>query len=178
MQVAERHGFEPVTRHAGGHAAAYDHGSVVIELARPEDQIVGGIEARFSELASLISTSLARHGVALELGELPGEYCPGRFSLHIPGGPKVAGIAQRIIKGASLTAAVLAVGSGDRLRAVTAEVYAALELPLDLTTVGAITDYHPSVATNVIADSLAELAPAHFGALPIRSASRRPPSSS
>ena len=44
-------------------------------------------------------------------GNCPGEYCEGLFSLHLSGGPKVAGIAQRVIRGASLTTAVIAVGA-------------------------------------------------------------------
>lgn len=156
-ELALRHGFTPVIRHAGGHAVAYDHGSVVVELIRPEERLYGGIEPRFEELSALIRDALLPLGVGLELGELPDEYCRGRFSLHLPAGPKIAGVAQRAIRGASLTTAVIAVGSGDRLRAVTAEVYAALELALDPGTVGAITDRFPTVDAGRVADSLAEL---------------------
>lgn len=34
-QAAELCGFAPVVRHAGGHAVAYDHGSVIVEWMRP-----------------------------------------------------------------------------------------------------------------------------------------------
>jgi octanoyl-[GcvH]:protein N-octanoyltransferase len=157
-ESALRHGFEPVVRQAGGHAVAYDGESVVVEFVRPEHQLLGGLELRFIQLATLISATLAELGLVLELGELPGEHCPGRFSLHLPGGPKVAGIAQRVIKGASLTTGVIAVGHSQRIRAVTSEVYADLDLPLDLRTVGALADRWPSITASEVADTLAELA--------------------
>ena len=153
-RAARSHGFTPVVRHAGGHAVAYGLDSVVLELMRPEAHLFGGIEKRFEELAALLQASLAQLGVELQVGELPNEYCPGRFSLHIPGGPKVAGVAQRVIKGASLTTAVLTVGSGDEIRAVTAAVYAELDLPLDPGTVGAITDRCPDISSSAAADAV------------------------
>jgi octanoyl-[GcvH]:protein N-octanoyltransferase len=162
-ESALSHGFEPVIRQAGGHAVAYDRESVVVEIVRPERQLLGGLEPRFIQLATLISVTLAQFGLALELGELPGECCPGRFSLHIPGGPKVAGIAQRIIKGASLTTGVIAVGLSHPIPAVTSEVYANLGLPLDLATVGAIADRWPTITASEVADRLAESAPGQLG---------------
>lgn len=141
---------------------AYDHESVVVELVRSEDRLYVAIEQRFEELSAVIADSLLPLGVGLDLGELPDEYCAGRFSLHLPAGPKIAGVAQRVIRGASLTTAVIAVGSGDRLRAVTAEVYAALELALDPGTVGAITDRFAAIDAGLVADSIAELAVARL----------------
>ena len=161
-QAARLHGFEPIIRQAGGHAVAYDERSVVLELLRPEEQLSGVSGDRLSELTALIRDSLGQLGVHLELGELPGEYCPGRFSLHIAGGPKVAGIAQRVMKGASLTTAVVVVGSGRRLRAVTADVYTALQLPLDVFTVGSIDDCYGSVGVSMVADAIAKLAPSQL----------------
>ncbi len=161
-EAARQHGFVAAVRHAGGHAVAYDRESVVLELVRPEDRLYAAIERRFEELSALIADSLLALGVGLELGELPDEYCAGRFSLHLPDGPKVAGVAQRVIRGASLTTAVIAVGSGERLRAVTAEVYSTLGLRLDIRTVGAIADRFPGVDPGRVADSLAELGVARF----------------
>ncbi|MGH2929582.1 MAG: lipoyl protein ligase domain-containing protein, partial [Solirubrobacteraceae bacterium] len=123
-RVAVVHGRVPVLRWGGGHAAAYDADCVLIELVRGQEHIVGGLEERFLDLAALVQEAVGRLGTALELGELPGEYCPGRFSLHLPDGPKAAGIAQRVIRGASLTTAAIVVRGGEALRAVIADVYA------------------------------------------------------
>lgn len=156
------HGFEPVIRQAGGHAVAYDQESVIVELVRSETQSLGGVETRFMQLSELISASLGQLGVELELGELPGEYCPGRFSLHLPAGPKVAGIAQRVIRGASLTTAVITVGSSQQVAAVTQQVYSNLNLTLDVSTIGAIVDHAPGIAVSQVANTLAELAAAEL----------------
>jgi octanoyl-[GcvH]:protein N-octanoyltransferase len=165
-RVAQAHGYTPVVRHAGGHAVAYDDNSIIIEVLRPEDRLTGDLEGRFTDLSTLIRDALGQLGVELELGELPNEYCPGRFSLHLPGGPKVAGIAQRIIKGASLTTAVLTVGSAAALRSLSSEIYAALELPLDPGTVGTVADRFPEIEPDVVANAVADLALVHYGATP------------
>jgi lipoate-protein ligase A len=157
-RVALAHGYTPLLRHAGGHAVVYDDDSIIIEVIQPEaDHLVGNVEARFTELSALITAALRQLGVELELGELPNEYCPGRFSLHLPDGPKVAGLAQRIIRGASLTTGVLTVGSSDALCSVISELYAALDLPLDPRTVGAIADHLPDVDADRVANLIAEL---------------------
>jgi lipoate-protein ligase A len=80
-------------------------------------------------------------------------------------GPKVAGIAQRVVKGASLTTGVLAVGSPELLRAVTADVYSTLGLPLDVSTVGAINDRYPGIEAGAVADMIIERASTQFGSL-------------
>lgn len=155
-RAAEQCGFAPVIRHAGGHAVAYDQSSVIVEWIRPEEHLLGGIGERFEELTTLILDALKQLGVAVELGELPDEYCAGRFSLHLFDGPKIVGVAQRVIKGASLTTAVIAVASGDRLRAVTDRIYHELAIPLDVSTVGAIADRFPDVDVSAVANTIAE----------------------
>ena len=154
-RVALAHGRTPVVRWGGGHAAAYDSECVVVEiLRRHERQAVSGLEDRFLGMVDLIQQALATLGVNLELGELPGEYCPGLYSLHLPSGPKVAGVAQRVLTRASLMTAVVVVGGADALRATLADVYAALGLPLDLRTVGAVTDGHPDVTCGLVKQAI------------------------
>jgi octanoyl-[GcvH]:protein N-octanoyltransferase len=162
-RIGEAHGRTPVIRLAGGHAAAYDQDCLILESFSPHERSApGAIESRFAAMADLITLTLARLGVALELGELPREYCAGRYSLHLPSGPKVAGVAQRVLTRASLTTAVLVVGGGSALRALLAEVYAALDLPLDLSTAGAVDDQHPGITAERVAravlDGLADQA--------------------
>ena len=157
-EAARLREFVPVVREAGGRAVAYDHNSVIVEWIRPQDQIFGEINARFEQLTTLISDVLSQLDVVVELGELPDEYCPGRFSLHLLNGPKVVGAAQRVIKGASLTTAVIAVGASEPCRSVTVDVYRALGLPLDVSTVGAIADRLPHVDAQTVADTTAQRA--------------------
>lgn len=144
--AARDHGFAPVVRLGGGHAAAYDEGSVVVEVVEPQAQVGVGIQERFQALADLLADGLAAVGVDPVVGELPGEYCPGRWSLHAAGsGVKLAGIAQRSVRGAALTTAFVAVEHGDRLRAVLTDVYAALGLAWEPSTAGALEDVRPGV---------------------------------
>jgi octanoyl-[GcvH]:protein N-octanoyltransferase len=153
--TAWAHGYVPVVRHGGGLAVAYDLSSVIVEIIRPEQQVVGDLERRFQDMSALIAATLGGLGVDTVAGELPGEYCPGRFSLHLDGGAKIVGMAQRIIRGASLTTAVISVGEARPVRVLLTEVYAALALELDPATVGAVVDRHPSVTAARVLDALA-----------------------
>ena len=157
-QRALARGFAPIVRAAGGHAVVYDAGSVIVQAFNPESRWPASIETRFRELTELTTGALSDLGVAVEVGELPDEYCPGRFSVHLKGGPKIAGIAQRIVKGASLTAAVVVVSAGPSLREAVSEIYSALDLPLDPATVGAIADRHPFVSSEQVSEAFARRA--------------------
>lgn len=153
--AAQRHGFAPLVRHAGGRAAAYDQGSVVIELIERSDSIAEGIERRFESLARSVQELLAEAGVQTEIGELPGEFCPGRYSLHA-GGRKLAGVAQRSILGASLTTAAVAVRGGDRLRSVLTDVQAALGVEWVAETAGSADEFAPGLTAGTLAALAAE----------------------
>lgn len=140
-EAAIAHGYLPLLRLGGGHAAAYDEGSVIVELITAETGVGVGLEERFASAAALLQEALADLGLPAEVGELPGEYCPGRWSLHANGSTvKLAGLAQRSIRGAALTTAVLVVEHGAALRAVLVDVYAALGLIWDPATAGAAED--------------------------------------
>ncbi len=144
--AARAHGYVPVVRLGGGHAAGYDEGAVIVELVTVQARVGTGIEARFAAVAQLLGDALRGLGVVPVVGELPGEYCPGRWSLHAEGSTvKLAGIAQRSIRGAALTTAVVVVEGGARLRDVLVDVYAALDLGWDPATAGALEDVRPGV---------------------------------
>lgn len=162
VHAAAEAGYAPVLRLGGGHAAAYDEGSVLLELALPVDSAYGGLEERFALGSGVLVDALASLGVAVTVGEQPGEYCPGRWSLHLPGGPKVAGTAQRVIRGAALFTAVLVVDGGDRLRNALIDVYAALELEMDPRTVGGVADHHPGVTVAAVETALDHVLAARF----------------
>jgi lipoate-protein ligase A len=154
-KAARAHGREPLVRLAGGHAAAYDADCLLIEIIRHETDIATGIESRYEDLADLLRIALAEHGVAVDVAERRGEYCAGRFSLHLgDGGPKVAGIAQRIIKGASLTTAVLVVDGGDELRGTISDVYGALDIAVEPDLAGALSDRYAGLTSAGLAVTL------------------------
>jgi lipoate-protein ligase A len=146
VALARDHGFEPVVRAPGGRAAAYHERSVVLELAAAEDDPRAGIGARFEAMAGLVVDALRGLDVDASQGELPGEYCPGRFSV-LAGGVKLGGIAQRVVAGASLTGIAIVVEDGARVRSVLEDVSRALEYVFDPATAGAVADVAPGVTT-------------------------------
>ncbi|QEC47362.1 lipoate--protein ligase family protein [Baekduia soli] len=152
--AAAAHGFTPVLRLGGGRAAGYDHGSVLVEITTPTERIASGIEERFEDATALLVATLEAVGADPAVGELPGEYCPGRFSIHAGGRIKVAGTAQRSIRGASLVAAAIVVEGGDRLRAALVDVYAALGLSWDPATAGAVEDVAAGVGAGDVQEAV------------------------
>jgi lipoate-protein ligase A len=156
--AARAHGFAPVLRVGGGRAAAAHDGAVSFALAASAD---GGTTERFEVMSALVRAALARVGVEAAVGELPGEYCPGSWSLHA-GGLKLAGIDQRVTRGTALTEGLVVVQGGDRVRAALVDVYAALGVPWDPRTAGALEDLVPGVTPEAVAAALrAELAERH-----------------
>jgi lipoate-protein ligase A len=155
VAAARRHGYVPVRRLGGGHAAAYDEGSVLLELITPQARIAEGIDARFTASTRLLVDGLAAVGVTAVVGELPGEYCPGRFSVHA-GPVKLAGIAQRSIRGAALVSGAAVAEGGARLRAVLVEVYGALDLAWDPSTAGAAEDVGGRATAPALEDALVD----------------------
>jgi octanoyl-[GcvH]:protein N-octanoyltransferase len=152
--AARRHGFEPLLREGGGHAVVYDQRSVVLEQAMPSDGIASGIRERFDAGTAQIVDALASLGLRPVVGELPGEYCAGAHSVSLDGRVKVAGTAQRVVRGAALFSAVVLVGGGDAIRAALLDVYAALELDWDPGTAGAIQDVAPNVTPAAVEAAL------------------------
>jgi lipoate-protein ligase A len=148
--AARAHGFEPVLRQPGGRAAAYDERSLCLDHARPEDETLPRLQDRFAEAAELLAGALRSVGVDARVGEVPGEYCPGTWTVNAGGRVKLAGTAQRVVRGASLLGAVVVVGSGDRVRAVLEDVYAHLGIPWDPATAGAADDGVPGLTVDAV----------------------------
>ena len=51
------------------------------------------------------------------MGEVPGEYCPGRWSVNAGGARKLAGIGQRVISGGAHVGTVIVVDDAAAVRA-------------------------------------------------------------
>jgi lipoate-protein ligase A len=147
--AARSHGFEPVLRLGGGHAAAYDRGSVIVETIVPA-AAMEGIQDRFEAETGALVEAIAAVGVDARVGELEREYCAGRWSINIDGRVKIAGTSQRIVRGAALTTAVVIVEGTERIRPALVDVYDALGIDWDPSTAGAMTDFAQSVATDVV----------------------------
>src|SRR4051812_18051327 len=75
--AARRHGYEPVLRMPGGHAAAYHHQSLGIDVAYAVSDPVPGTHDRFREVGERLAGALAPLGPPSPPGGGPGGYRPG-----------------------------------------------------------------------------------------------------
>ena len=167
VAAARGMGFEAVERLAGGRAAVFHEGALAFSWTIPDDDPRSGITERFVKLSSLMVRSFAAVGVDAAVGELPGEYCPGAYSVHTVTGVKVMGVGQRLAKNASHVGGVIVVSMPQLLRDVLIPVYEALDLPWDPATAGALQNVAAGVTLQETADSvisqlalIRELAPA------------------
>ena len=96
-----------------------------ITSARTPDGIADHPAAvrRFGEL---LAGALRDLGVDAQLGPVPGEYCPGEFSINDGHGHKLVGTAQRLVRGGWLFGTVILVADPEPVREVLTEVYDAL----------------------------------------------------
>jgi octanoyl-[GcvH]:protein N-octanoyltransferase len=140
LAAARAEGFGAIMRLAGGRAAVFHEGTIELAHAAPDPDPKPGIHARFEAEATLIARALRRLGVDARLGEVPGEYCPGRWSVNAAGERKLAGIGQRVVAGGSHTGTVIVAEGAERVRRVLGPVYDALELDWDPATAGAVED--------------------------------------
>jgi octanoyl-[GcvH]:protein N-octanoyltransferase len=138
-------GFEAIVRLAGGRAAVFHEGTVALAHAIPDADPRPGIHERFERSAELVTTALRRLGVDARVGEVPGEYCPGGYSVNAGGRTKLAGLGQRLIAGGVHVGGVIVVERADLVREALVPVYQALGLDWDPRTAGAIADEAPGV---------------------------------
>lgn len=167
--AAAAHGFSPLVRAPGGHAAAYHSGCLCFDLVVSDSAGRVDVVAQLEQWGLLLTRLLRSFGAVAQLGPLPDEYCPGRFSVHA-GGAKLVGTAGRRRPGAALVGGVVVVDGADPLRAVIGDVYTALGLPCDLSTVGSLADVTggrlvPGIAAGAGTDLVAQVASAVVSAL-------------
>ncbi|MEA5455414.1 lipoate--protein ligase family protein [Sinomonas sp. JGH33] len=155
-------GFVPVVRKAGGRAAAYHEGTVIVDHIEPAREAMVGHRHRFEVFGELYAGALRSLGVDARVGEIPGEYCPGEYSVHgVPGGRsttaalvKLVGTAQRVVAGAWLFSSVFVVSDAAPVRAVLSDVYRALDLPFEPSTAGAADDLVPGLTVDDVESAL------------------------
>ncbi|WP_159609199.1 lipoate--protein ligase family protein [Glutamicibacter sp. JC586] len=162
--AAEQRGFMPLVRKAGGRAAAYHRGSLIVDHLEPQQDAVLSQQKRFEVFADIYANALARIGVNAQIGPIPGEYCPGDYSVHgLPTSDsprnfpvKLVGTAQRVVAGAWLFSSVFVIEDSLPLRQVLDDVYQAMEIPMEPSTVGAANDLVAGVTTEGFITALLE----------------------
>lgn len=162
--AAVAHGFTPVQRLAGGRAAVFHEGTVALARAYPDRHPAKRTYERFEEMAGLVQRALARVGVGdARVGEVPGEYCPGAYSVNARGRRKLSGLGQRMITGAAHVGGVVVADGAARIRSVLVPVYDALGLEwLPKTAGSASEEAGRHIESQELVEALvAELAAAH-----------------
>ncbi len=135
-EAARAAGFAAVERLAGGRAAVFHEGTIAIARAYADPQPPKRTYARFEEMADLIAATLRGLGVDARVGEVPGEYCPGAYSVNARGKVKLSGIGQRMIRGGAHMGGVVVSSGGQEVARALEPVYEALELEWDPATSG------------------------------------------
>ena len=152
VAAARAAGFGSMVRLAGGRAAVFHEGTLELAHAVPDPDPRGTIHDRFEATAELIARALAGLGLDARVGEVAGEYCPGRWSVNAGGARKLAGIGQRVISGGAHVGTVIVAEDAAAVREVLKPVYAALGLAWDPATVGAVERPWADVRAAVLAE--------------------------
>jgi lipoate-protein ligase A len=170
VRAANAHGFAAVERLAGGRAAVFHESTLAFAWTVPEDDPRAGIRERFELIAQAMVVAFTALGIDARIGELPGEYCPGTWSVNAGGRVKVMGVGQRLIRKAAHVGGVVVVDEGERIRDVLIPVYRALELDWDPRTCGALADRSPGLdndkVSKAIVEALAARMDLEYGHLP------------
>lgn len=166
VRAAQANGFGAVERLAGGRAAVFHEQTLAFSWATPEPEPRAGIKERFETVANIMVEAFESLGIDARVGELPGEYCPGRWSVNVGGRVKVMGVGQRLVRGAAHVGGVVVVDDGERIRDVLIPVYRALQLDWDPRTTGALADRAPGLDNAKVSDSIIASLAKRFDVVP------------
>lgn len=142
VALARDAGVSVVRRLAGGRAATLDGGCLCLGWAQPHARLQQS-SARYQLLADAIITALGDLGIDGSLGEAPGEWCPGAWSVQGPNG-KLAGLAQRQIAGAAWCEALIVIERPPTLMLLSRRVHELLDIPWRETAHGELAAALPS----------------------------------
>ena len=153
---ARSKGFEAIRRLAGGRAAVFHRGTIAFSWTIPDADPRANVDSRFNDASIILLSALRQLGVEARIGQVPGEYCPGRFSINARGKKKIMGVGQRLVSRAAHLGGVIVLANSDRIRDVLRPVYRALELNWDPNTVGSIEDELGSTPYEEARDAITE----------------------
>ena len=138
VAAARTAGYEAVERLAGGRAAVFHEGTIAFGWTIPTPKPRETIKPRFEALDSVLLAAFRTLGVDARVGEVPGEYCPGAYSVHT-GGRKVMGVGQRLTRRAAHIGGVIVVDRPDLVNLPLGPVYRHLGYGWDPAATGALT---------------------------------------
>lgn len=161
LSQAEILGFKPVIRSPGGRAVAYHEESLVFDVLSHDPNPHQLINKRFEAIGEVFVETFDRLGIKAKLGQVPREFCPGKYSV-IADNVKLVGTAQRIMRGGWLIGASVIVRNAAPVREVLSNVYRALELDMDPSTIGALNEFDSSLSVEDLKTSLITTLKDHF----------------
>jgi len=157
VAAVRRLGFAPVERLAGGRAAVFHEETLSFSWAIPDANPQAAIHERFSEIAAVIAEAFAGMGIDARVGEVPGEYCPGQYSVNAGGRHKLMGVGQRLVRGAAHVGGVVVVGRPDLVNLPLGPAYEHLGYEWDPGATGAVSTFRaadPSTVATAIIEAL------------------------
>ena len=155
--------YEAIERLAGGRAAVFHSGTIAFAWTIPSPNPRETIKPRFEALASILLAAFRALGADARIGVVPGEYCPGAYSINVSGRHKVMGAGQRIVGRAAHVGGVIVVEGGDRIAEVLIPVYEALELTWDPTTSGDLAGAVPGLSRQDVLAAVVSAFDQRFG---------------
>jgi octanoyl-[GcvH]:protein N-octanoyltransferase len=163
LALARAAAVTPVRRLAGGHAATLDSGCLCLGWAQPQPRLEES-GARYELIAEAIVQALAALGVQSSLGESPGEWCPGAWSVQGASG-KLAGLAQRVISRGAWCEALIVIEASPELRSLGRQVHGVLGLEWSDSAQGELAGLLPDAADPhaALTDALTEALTDRFG---------------
>lgn len=150
-EQARAQGFAPIERGTGGRLSIFDEGALAITLIAPHADPHRFTLQRYDMFAGAIAAALSAIGVEARIGELAGEYCPGKYSINAGGRVKLVGVAQRMNRRAFQMGAIIAVERSDNALRAIADAYAGMSLSFDPATYGAVQDVRPGLQIEKVA---------------------------
>lgn len=139
VDIASEHGFEPTVRIAGGRAAVFHESTVRFGWTRQVDDPASTMHDGFRDLSGFVVATLGDFGIHAEVGEIPGEYCPGQYSVHI-GSKKVMGVGQRLTRNAAHVGGVVVLSNSEVINGVLVPIYELLGIEMQPAATGSVAD--------------------------------------
>ena len=151
---ARAFGYVPVIRPAGGRMVALDTDWVVIDHIAPVKDRSRSHREVYLEYGDILARVLREFGVDARVGSVPGEYCPGDYSVNARAAVKIVGTAQRVSRGARLFSASIPLKISTDARTLFDRVNSLLELDWDRNTLGSLAEEAPALTFEQLESAL------------------------
>jgi lipoate-protein ligase A len=154
--------FDPVLRLSGGKAALFHWGTIGYAWTIPDDNPKANVCERFEEISLRVKDTFSSMGIDAHIGEINGEYCPGKYSVNARRKSKIMGVGQRLAKYASHIGGVINITNSKLTQTILTKIYKDLDYEWIPTTVGSIEDEIGEITNNEIISKLIEKFSEHY----------------